>query len=169
MFTGLAAGFAVNANLRDLFPGSGVRAGILAVSLFAVANALGRILWGGLFDRVSARGVLRANLLCQAAVLLCGPWFLDSEPGLIAFACLTGLNYGGVLVIYASSSARIWGNENVGQVYGWLFSSNVLAALAPLLAGLAYDLSGEFTTVLRVIGALLLAAAIGMGRAGAGE
>jgi len=164
MFTGLAAGFAVNANLRDLCPGSGVRAGVLAVSLFAVANALGRILWGGLFDRISPRRILQANLLCQAAVLLGGPWILDSEPGLLTFAGLTGLNYGGVLVIYASSSARIWGNENVGQVYGWLFSSNVPAALAPLLAAMAYDLSGEFTTALRVIGLLLLAAALWAGR-----
>jgi len=165
MFTGLAAGFAVNANLRDLVPGSGLRTGVIAVSLFAVANALGRVLWGALFDRVASGPAIRANLLCQAAVFLCGPWILKSEPGLIAFAFLSGLNYGGVLVVYASSSARIWGNESVGQVYGWLFSANVPAALAPLLAGLVYDRVGDFTVSLGVFGLLLLAAGLWAGRA----
>jgi len=165
MFTGLAAGFAVNANLRDLCPGIGVRAGVTAVSLFAVTNALGRLLWGGLFDRLSPRGVLPANLLCQAALLLGSPWILRSEAGLLGFACIAGLNYGGVLVIYASSAAGVWGNDNVGQVYGWLFSSNAPAALAPLLAGLAFDRSGEFIFALRVLGLLLLAAALWAGRA----
>jgi OFA family oxalate/formate antiporter-like MFS transporter len=161
MFCGLAAGFAVNANLRDLCPGSGPRVGILAVSLFAVANALGRVLWGWLFDRVASSGrVIRANLLCQAAVLLCGPWFLRSEPGLLVFALLTGLNYGGVLVVYAASAARLWGNENVGQVYGWLFSSNAAAALAPVLAGVVYDRTGQFTGFLFALGLVLLAAAL---------
>jgi OFA family oxalate/formate antiporter-like MFS transporter len=164
MFCGLAAGLAVNANLRDLGSGSGARAGVLAVSLFAVANAAGRVLWGALFDRVASSGrVIRANLLCQAAVLLCGPWFLRSEPGLLVFALLTGLNYGGVLVVYAASAARIWGDENVGQVYGWLFSSNAPAALAPFLAGLAYD-RGGFTAPLCALGMLLLAAALPAGR-----
>jgi MFS transporter, OFA family, oxalate/formate antiporter len=160
MACGLAAGLAVNANLRDLGLGIGAGTGVLAVSLFAVANALGRVLWGGLFDRVASSGVVRANLLCQAAVLLCGPWLLRSEPGLVGFAFLAGLNYGGVLVVYAASVARIWGNENVGQVYGWLFSSNATAALAPVLAGVAYDRSGNFTVSLCVLGLLLLAAAL---------
>jgi hypothetical protein len=39
MVAGLAAGFAVNANLKELYAGNTVEAGILAVSLFAVANA----------------------------------------------------------------------------------------------------------------------------------
>jgi len=165
MFAGLAAGFAVNANLRDLCPACGARAGVAAVSLFAAANALGRILWGACFDRLPPSGVLRANLLCQAAVLPCGAWILRSETGLLLFACLTGLNYGGVLVIYASSAARVWGNENVGQVYGWLFSSNAPAALAPLLAGMAFDRSGAFTPSLAVLGGLLAASALWAGRA----
>jgi len=46
------AGFAVNANLKELYPGGSLTAGIQAVSLFAAGNAIGRIMWGALFDRL---------------------------------------------------------------------------------------------------------------------
>ena len=166
MFTGLAAGFAVNANLRDLLPDKGSWAGITAVSLFALANALGRVLWGLVFDRIRSAAAVQANLFCQCAVLLSAPWVLTSEAGLLCFAFLTGLNYGGVLVVYASSSARLWGDESVGQVYGWLFSANVPAALAPLLVGFVYDRMGDFTVSLSALGLLLLFAALFVRKSG---
>ena len=66
MFTALAAGFAVNANLKQLFDGVSIKAGVAAVSVFAVANALGRIAWGMVFDRVRASSIIQANLIGQA-------------------------------------------------------------------------------------------------------
>ncbi len=164
MVAGLAAGFAVNANLKELYAGNTVRAGILAVSLFAVANALGRISWGIVFDRVRSASVIRANLLSQAIVLLLSPFILRSGTGLMIMAVLTGFNYGGVLVVYVSSAARIWGNERVGQVYGYLFSANIPAAIAPILAGFAYDLLNGFTLALYIIAALMVAAAWSVGK-----
>ena len=44
-------------------------------------------------------------------------------------------------MLFAAASARRWGAERVGPIYGWLFSANMPAALAPVLAGLAYDRS----------------------------
>lgn len=159
MFTGLAAGFAVNANLKELYNGGTVQAGVAAVGLFALANAAGRISWGLLFDRLPSATAVQANLLCQALVLLAAPWILRSATGLMGFAVLTGFNYGGVLVVYASCTARKWGNENVGQIYGWLFSANIPAALSPIAAGYAFDALGSFNLPLGVIGCLLLFAA----------
>jgi len=77
-----------------------------------------------------------------------------------AFAFLAGLNYGGVLVIYASATARLWGAQRTGPIYGWLFSSNIPASLAPLLAGMAYDRWGSFALPLAAIGACLVAASL---------
>jgi len=160
MFTGLAAGFAVNANLRDLYRGGETWTGVAAVSLFAVANATGRILWGLLFDRTRSAVAIQANLLFQCAVLLSARWVLQSDTGLLFFAFLTGFAYGGVLVVYASSSARIWGTQAVGQVYGWLFSANIPAALAPMLVGFVYDRIGGFSGSLTALGLLLLASTV---------
>lgn len=164
MFTGLAAGFAVNANLKELCPEASVQAGVTAVALFAIANALGRVTWGLLFDRLQTATAIRANLLLQGGVVLAGPWILTSAAGLMAFALLIGFNYGGVLVIYASATARNWGSERVSQIYGWLFSANIPAALSPILAGFAFDARGDFSLPLIVIGGLLVVTGVGVGR-----
>lgn len=162
MFLGLAAGFAVNANLKELFRGSGdiVSIGVTGVSLFAIANASGRIIWGMVFDRVKSATAVKANLSLQALVLLSSPVMLTSPSGFWLFAFLTGFNYGGVLVIYVSTASRCWGAERVSQVYGWLFSSNIPASFSPILAGLAFDTFHSFTLALIALSAMLLLGAV---------
>ncbi len=157
MFTGLAAGFTINANLKELYQGGGdsVQIGITAVSLFALANAVGRIVWGAIFDRVRSATAIKANLMCQAIVLSCAPFIVDSAAGFWSVAIATGFNYGGVLVIYVSTASRCWGDEHLGKIYGCLFSSNVLAAISPILAGMVYDAWQNFTPALLVISGLL--------------
>jgi OFA family oxalate/formate antiporter-like MFS transporter len=132
---------------------------VAAVSLFAVANALGRILWGMVFDRTSAVTALRLNLVSQAAVLIVGLWLVHGQMGFLVFAGLAGFNYGGVLVLYAATVARVYGGKHVGQVYGLLFSANIVAAPAPVLAGYVYDRLGTFGPLLGVLAALMLLAA----------
>lgn len=162
MFIGLSAGFAINANLKELFGGSGdiVKIGITGVSLFAIANAAGRIVWGTIFDRITTTTAIRANLTAQAIVLSIAPSVLTSAEGFLTIAFLTGFNYGGVLVIYVSSIARCWGAEKVSQIYGWLFSSNIPASLSPILAGLIFDSFNSFNIILYTLSALLLLTSI---------
>jgi OFA family oxalate/formate antiporter-like MFS transporter len=164
MFTGLVAGFAVNANLKQLYAGNNIQEGIAAVSVFAVANALGRIAWGTVFDRVRASSIIRANLIGQAMLLFCSFYILRSGTGLLVFAFLAGFNYGGVLVLYASTSARLWGSPHVGQVYSLLFSANIPAAMSPILAGYGYDYLGSFIFPLVLSAILLVSAAFIVGK-----
>lgn len=165
MFTGLAAGFAVNANLKELYGGTEDlgRIGVAAVSLFAVANALGRVVWGSIFDKVRSNTAIQLNLFFQALVLVCAPLMLGTELGFYTVASLTGFNYGGVLVIYVSSASRIWGSENVGQIYGWLFSSNIPAALSPIIAGLIYDRMHSFDLVYIILASMLVCCGVFVG------
>lgn len=162
MFAGLIAGFSVNANMKQLYRGKSLEAGLIAVQIFALANALGRIAWGFIFDRTRAATALRLNLALQAAVLLAAPAMLGAPSGLYAFAALTGLGYGGVLVLYASTTARLWGPERLGPVYSLLFSANIPASFSPMLVGWVYDLRGSFTPALLAIGGALALAAIMM-------
>ena len=163
MFAGLAAGFAVNANMKELYPGTGVQAGVKAVAAFALANAAGRITWGWVFDRGRSVVILQTNLLFQAALLLLHGFILRSETGLAAFAALAGFNYGGILVLYASAAAERWGSERLSQIYGWLFSANIPAAASPIVAGIAFDHLGSFSPVLWGIGGLMACGAIAIG------
>lgn len=158
MFIGLAAGFAINANLKELFHDGAntAQVGITAVSLFAVANALGRIIWGIIFDRVESAIAIQANLILQALVLLAAPFLLSSIPGFLAVSFLTGFNYGGVLVLYVSCASRYWGGDRVGKIYGFLFSSNIPASFAPILAGMVFDRFQSFDFALYGLGGLLI-------------
>lgn len=156
MIVALAAGFSVNANLKELFPAGGIAVGILGVSVFAIANAVGRIAWGALFDRTSNGTAVRINLIAQACVFLASPWLLMSEPGFLVLAVAAGFNYGGVLVLYASTVTHVWGAGRVGQVYGMLFSANIVAAPAPVLAGLWYDATKNFWGFLIAVAVVLL-------------
>ncbi|HSL62909.1 MAG TPA: MFS transporter [Desulfotignum sp.] len=157
MFMGLAAGFAVNANLREIFSGNGhsTQIGITAVSLFALANAAGRVIWGAIFDRVQAASAIQANLVCQAAVLAAAPLLTGSAWGFWGFALLTGFNYGGILVIFVSSAARSWGIHHVSRIYGWLFTANIPASLSPIAAGFVFDIFHDFTLALAGMAGLL--------------
>lgn len=160
MFTGLAAGFAINANIKEFYKSATLMTGVSAVSFFAIANAIGRVAWGGIFDRFSSRSIIQLNLLSQAALLFASPFIVTSPVGLQIFAAIAGFNYGGVLVIYAGSVARVWGADKVGSIYGWLFSSNIPGAVAPLFAGYCYDQTGSFTIPMYSIAIVILIAIV---------
>lgn len=147
MFVSLAAGFAINANLKEIFGGeNAVQVGITAVAIFAIANGLGRVLWGAFYDRFkNVRLVLSLNMFCQALTMVSIPVLSLSATGFFLLAFLVGFNYGGVLVVYVSSVTKHWGSNHVGQVYGLLFTSNLPAALFPVIVGMIYDLTGSFS------------------------
>ncbi len=156
MFVGIAAGFAVNANIKEMSKTATAAAGVSAVAFFALFNAFGRISWGAFFDKFDFVRALQINLFLQTVMMLLSPLILKTGYGLILFAILTGLNYGGVLVMYAGTVAKIWGVENVGMVYGLMFSSNIPGAIAPIFAGYVFDKTGSFTIALYAIAFLLI-------------
>lgn len=162
MTVGLAGGFLVNANIRQLLPeleSAFPKKMAMAVSLFAIFNAAGRIVWGTLHDNLNPRGAVVGNLLFQAAVVGTAMWWLDSTPTLYVLAVLTGFNYGGVLVLYASEVGRIWGPDCLGRVYGWLGFCNVLASPTPKIASWYFEETGRWTPSFYVVGAALVTAA----------
>lgn len=158
MSAGLAAGFAVNANIKELFTGANSGIGVTAVALFALANAVGRVTWGSLFDRFTTKNVIQVNLFAQAVLLMAAEPMLSSATGFLIFSSIAGFNYGGVLVLYAGAVARIWGAHSVATTYGWLFSANIPGAVAPIVAALCYDKTGSFGLALWGIAFLILAA-----------
>ena len=159
MVTGLAAGFAVNANLTKLLSPADLTAGSAAVALFALANAGGRFAWGAMFDASSAAKILTANLLAQAVVVIAAATQSMIPFPSVVIPLLAGFNYGGVLVLYAATSSRVWGGKRVAEVYGLLFSANIVAAPVPVLFALGHDWTGSFNAGLVILFLLLAAGA----------
>jgi len=157
MFAGLFGGFAIIANLKQIYIYATPLMGATAVSLFAIFNAVGRITWGGIFDRSSGKFVVILNLLSQALLLFVEPIFVINGVSLYLFASIAGFNYGGVLVIYASEVGSIWGAEKLPKIYGWIFSANIIASISPVFAGFIFDNYKTFSPAFLIIATYILA------------
>ena len=142
MTVGLMAGFFVNSNLKQFSSAEGLRLIMSGAAVFAIANAVGRIVWGLVSDYASIAGVIRVNLMSQAVVLALAPYLVTSGSGMLLFAAVTGFNYGGVLVLYAATVGRVWGNDAIAPVYGKLFAANILASVLSKALTSLYNIDG---------------------------
>ena len=160
MAVGLAAGLSVALNLTQLCPSIDLRSGTIAVSIFAIANASGRIGWGFAFDRLFATTAIRLNLLAQAVTMCAAPFLIPTTKGLYVWTALIGFNYGGILVLYASETANRWGSQHVGQIYGWLFSANVPASFVITLVAHSCERYSSYRPATFTLAAVLLVTAV---------
>lgn len=149
-FLSAAAGLAALAHaaaIVDSF-GGGATTAALGAGLIALGNALGRLLGGSLTDTLEVRSVLLAAGALGAGALLLGAWL--ATPGIALGALVgTGLSYGAVSSAYPAAAGHYYGPARLGHVYGRLFTAWGAAGLiAPIAAGLVFDLTGNYTIVL---------------------
>ncbi len=109
-------------------------AGAMAVSILAIFNSLGRILWGKISDVIGRKPTLFIMfILCGVAML-----FLDSLRvyGLyLTGISVVGLCFGGYLALYPAVTADYYGTRHYGVNYGWMFSAYGAGGLfGPFLA-----------------------------------
>ena len=131
----------------------------LAVAVLAVGNAGGRILAGGLSDRLGRKQTLLLMLMF-AAIPITG---LSGVPGplVVLLAALIGANYGAILALFPSFTKDLWGLKHFGMNYGLLFTAwGVGGLLLPRLQQTltAYS-GGSFTSSFVTAGLLLIVAA----------
>jgi OFA family oxalate/formate antiporter-like MFS transporter len=128
--------------------------------LVSVFNAIGRLLWGAISDRIGCNHTFAAMFLFQAVTL-----FLLSNVHDVAFA-LAGFSVillccGGGFGTMPSYSAQYFGTRFMGLNYGLILSAWGLAGLiGPILVARARDLTGSFTGMLPFIAMVLLVSVI---------
>lgn len=139
--------------------------GVTAVGWLAVFNALGRIVWGTVSDRVGRTTAFVAMFLVQAVMMfvLGG---LDTELSLAVGASIVGFNFGGNFALFPSATADLFGAKNLGANYGWVFTSYGIAGVAGIIAGnAAKQATGSYAAAFSLAGVLCVvsaALAIGM-------
>ncbi|MFA0678320.1 hypothetical protein AB4567_28740, partial [Vibrio sp. 10N.222.51.A6] len=129
----------------------GIELIVSAVAMFALSNAVGRVVWGYLSDKWLPSKAIKLNLFIQALVLSISPLLLQSNFGTAFLAVVTGFNYGGVLVLYVSTVGYYWGNNEMKNVYAVLFLSNILAALINIVLGILYSSIGLNIPIVSVL------------------
>lgn len=146
MFAGTFAGLLTIGNLSPLMETLGVEHTLatLSITVFAVGNALGRIVFGQVHDRLGSRGTILLSLgaLCAGLVLLL---LHLSSAVLLPVVFLIGAGFGACFVVYASSLAEYFGVEQFAKLYPVCFLGYGLAGLTgPALGGWFADATGSY-------------------------
>lgn len=113
-----------------------VTAGTAMALFYALANGLGRIVWGILSDRLGRKLSLVLMLGIQGVVMLLF-FYMGGHRGLLFLgAALIGFNFGGNFALFPAATADYFGNRNVGKNYGWMFTAyGVGGIVGPIMAG----------------------------------
>lgn len=162
----LAAGLSLAGllgNMKALISDRGLstEVGAAALSVFALAQILGRFISGMTLDRIQTPKVGAIWFLAAAP----GAAFLGlaSDPALVLIgAVLAGIALSAELELGAYFTLRFFGRMAYGKIYGLIVAVFTIGATSgPLMLGFAYDMTGgNQAGVILVIAGLLTAAAL---------
>lgn len=143
MVIGVIKGFAGDQLIAGAEAGGGVLSdaaregwksrGAEAVGYLAIFNAVGRIAWGLISDRIGRTLAMMAMFLLQAATM-CLLTAAKAEWSIAVVASIVGFNFGGNFALFPSATADLFGARNLGANYGWVFTSYGIAAMAGMMA-----------------------------------
>src|SRR6056297_137971 len=161
MFGGTFAGLLIVGNLKPLLLSSNVPElqATLAVSLFAVGNATGRVVWGNLFDRFGPQRTIMISLTSLGVGLILLMLPLPS-PLLLAVVLFVGTGFGSCFTVYALSTESMFGIDAFSTVYPMVFLGYGVAALTgPVLGGIIADSAGSYVPSI-ILSAVVIAVAL---------
>jgi MFS transporter, OFA family, oxalate/formate antiporter len=161
-FAGSFAGLLFNGNLKPIGISYGVAgwAGSLAITLFSVGNASGRLFWGFVHDLIGGRKVVTIALslliLFSLSLLV---WSANNFTFLV-IALIIGLNYGANFVAYAADTQDIWGIARLDIAYPIIsLAYGIAGVIGPVVGGAIRDTTGSYYVAL-IIGAVVCATGI---------
>ena len=136
----------------------GVAAGALA--LMGVFNFTGTIVSGYLTDRYDPRKLLLIYYTFRGISLLLLPAIHNSADILI-FSVVFGLDYIATVPPTVALAADVFGRQNVGIVYGWIYAAHMLgAAILAQVAAIIRDTAGNYTLAYLTAGWMAVAAGV---------
>lgn len=97
-------------------------AGAMAVSILAIFNSIGRILWGKISDSLDRKTTLMIMFLICGVTMMSLDWMRIYPLYLIGIS-IVGLCFGGYLSLYPALTADYFGTRHIGANYGWMFSA----------------------------------------------
>jgi MFS transporter, OFA family, oxalate/formate antiporter len=173
MLVGTFAGLLLVGNLKPILLQSGLGGNAVtwSISVFAVGNAAGRIIWGQVHDRLGTRPAVLLSLGTLGIALMPMTFALPASYLLIAVG-VGGFGFGACFVVYASSLVQHFGTHLFPRLYPLCFLGYGLAGLiAPGLGGWIADRTGSFRPALLLSASMVFLALVFIGsifaRAGA--
>jgi OFA family oxalate/formate antiporter-like MFS transporter len=129
------------------------------VGLISIFNGIGRVIFGGMFDRFGRVKTMIMNevLFCSAIIFLILSLSTGSFYILIIGFILTGLAYGGVPTTNSAFVGSFYGRKNYSINFSVLNMNLFFASFGSTIAGYLYDSSGSyFSTLFFLLGAIVV-------------
>ncbi|QIB70065.1 OFA family MFS transporter [Aminipila butyrica] len=133
-----------NYSIAQIQIGADASEAAMAVSICALANFGGRILFGYMTDKVGAVKSLIISL-CITGITLVLMMFVRDLPFYIMAVSLIGIGFGAVMVIFPPLCGQIFGVKNLSTNYGFVFLGYAGSAfVGPRIAAYFKDYVGNF-------------------------
>ena len=124
---------------------------IAAMGMFSVANGVGRLIIGALWDRMGRN----TTMILNALIMLCGLLSLNflvpslGYPLLLISIILIGMSFGGAIPIASAIVSTAFGNKYFGFNYGLATTPLVIAAIiGPYFGGYLYTQTHSYTVAI---------------------
>lgn len=128
------------------------------VSILALANFSGRLVFGMLSDRFGRYPVLALCLAATAATMMLFLGNARDFASLTAAFCAIGAAFGGCMAIMPALTADLFGIERFGQNYAFMFSGYTCASvIGPMLGAGVMATTGSYLAAFPAAGALACA------------
>ncbi len=131
-------------------------AGTAMAVFFALANGMGRIVWGIVSDKIGRKKSIIIMTATQGVIVILFTYMAGNEILLYLGATLIGFNFGGNFALFPSYTADTFGAKSVGMNYPFIFLAyGVGGLLGPILGGKLGD-TGNFSLAFTISGIAVL-------------
>jgi OFA family oxalate/formate antiporter-like MFS transporter len=136
-------------------------AGTAMAVFYAIANGLGRIIWGTISESIGRKASIVAMTVFQGIMMFLF-YYMGGKVGLLYLgAAIIGFNFGGNFSLFPTATADFFGTRSVGPNYGWMFTAyGVGGIIGPILAGYVRDTWQNFHTAFIIAGVACIVAAV---------
>ena len=134
--------------------------------MISLANAAGRVVLGGLFDRWGRSRTMQlvGGIFLLTGLVLIGALKLGSFPLLIAGFLLGGMAYGGVTPANAAFVSSYYGMRHYAVNLSVVVTNLLFASFGSTIAGALYDATGSYlSTDAMILVLAVLSAAVSFG------
>ena len=146
--------------------GVGLDAGTITfvVGLISICNGIGRVIFGGLFDKIGWRLTMcLVNAVSLLGVLiLLAAFFTNTFVLVVVGFIVTGLAYGGAPTMGSAFIGKFFGQKNYAVNFSIGNMNLLVASFAGTLAGVLYDASQTYLSTLIAIGVASIVAFIAL-------
>lgn len=159
---GFMPSFFINAHLVPYATDRGISAtvGARALGMMGILSAAGRLVMTGVAERA---GWMKTLATCFVITVLSTIWlaFVTGPGELYLFVIVYGFFWGSILALFGGAVNSFFGLAALSELLGFLLGLAVLmGAVAPLLGGLSFDLTGSYLLAVAFSAVAFVAAAL---------